>query len=326
MSSKWNSTRSAISVDGRGPEGKNIIASLTEGEVTALCERVLGWHVLFTNIDARIPHNLPLGLFKESERGLDCLCSALNPFFKRRDGIVVETKHVATGTCFQRSRLEDWVCTLREKIGGIRASRLQTDPDVADNIDEAINLGLLVVRFRHYDDKRFWEQVGEVELPRYRGTGLPIVLLIANDRLFPLVELCRRERGRGKIEYYYPRYLENPTPIFSASLAVNYLFSDVIFGRLVPSTKSGHQVNFVLMFENPEPEALRVIKEMYDEFRSIEFDHLDRFIFARGNYYDVHLYRDRLANVGFGQVSSDDIIVLPQQFDMSFDISKELEL
>lgn len=326
MSGKQKPLRSAISVDGRGPEGKNIIASLTEGEITAFCEKVLGWRVLFTNIDARIPHNLPLGLFEESERGLDCLCSAPNPFLKRREGIVVETKHVAKGTLFQRSRLEDWVCTLREKIEGIRASRLQRDPDVADNIDGAINLGLLVIRFRHYDDKRFWEEVGEVELPRYRGAGLPIVLVIANDRLSPLVELCRRERGRAKIEYYYPRYLENPAPVFSTSLAVNYLFSDVIFGRLVPSTESGAQANFVLMFENPEPEALRVIKEMYDEFRSPEFDHLDRFIFARGNYYDEHLYRDRLANAGFEQVSSDDIVVLPQQFDMSFYISKELEL
>jgi hypothetical protein len=326
MSGKRSPSRTAISVDGRGPEGKNIIAGLTEEEITTFCKKVLGWRVLFTNIDARMPHNLPLELFKESERGLDCLCSALNPFLKRRDGIVVETKHVATGTRFQRSRLENWVCTLREKIEGIRASRLQRDPDVTDNIDGAINLGLLMIRFRHYDDTRFWTVVSEAELPRYRGTGLPIVLVIANTRLSPLIELFRRERGRARIEYYYPRYLENPTPIFSTFLAVNYLFSDVIFGRLVPSTKPGAPVNFGLMFENPEPEALKALKEMYDEFHSPAFDHLDRFVFARGNYYDEHLYQDRLANAGFERVSTDDLVVLPQQFDMSFDISKELEL
>jgi hypothetical protein len=109
------------------------------------------------------------------------------------------------------------------------------------------------------------------------------------------------------------------------SLAANYLFSDMIFGRLVSSTGSGLPVNFVLMFEDPQPEALRVLKEMYEEFRSPEFDHIDRFIFARGDYYDEHLYQDRLANAGFGQVSSHDVVVLPQEFDMSFDITKELE-
>jgi hypothetical protein len=325
MNTKRSPSRSAISVDGRGPEGKNIIAGLTEEEITTFCQRVLGWRVLFTNIDARIPHTLPLGLFKESERGLDCLCSALNPFLKRREGVVVETKHVATGTRFQRSRLEEWVCTLREKIENIRASQLQRDPDVTNNIDGAIHLGLLVIRFRHYDEERFWKEVSEAELPRYRGTGLPLVLVITNDRLSPLVELCRREKGQARIEYYYPRYLENPTSMFSESLAVNYLFSDVIFGRLVSPTKSDTPVNFVLMFEGPQPETLRILKEMYLEFRSPEFDHIDRFIFARGNYYDEPLYRDRLANAGFGQVSPDAVVVLPQQFDMSFNISKELK-
>jgi hypothetical protein len=326
VSRRRGASKPVISADGSGPEGRNIIGNLTEEEITAFCESVLGWRVLFRNIDARIPHTLPLGLFEEKERGIDLLCAAANPFLNCREGVVVETKHVGEGTTLRHGRLTEWIATLKEKIEGIRSSRLQKDADVVDNIDGAVSLGLLVVRFRQYDKEEFWEEVGKVELSRYRGAGLPIVLLLSNDRLSPLVEFRRRVTGRAKFEYYYPSYLANDAPKFAQSLAPQYLFSDVIFGRLASLRRPDESSTFVLMFEEPQPEALRVLGQMLEQFRSSEFEQIDRFFFARGDYTDVHLYRERLENAGLGRVSSEQLVVLPQNFDIPYDISKELNL
>ena len=137
MSSAMRPERPGVSL--HGPEGKNVISNLTESEVRAFFQQVAGWHLVFQNVDVRIGYNLPLpiGGFEEKDRGIDFIFSAFNPFTGRKEGILVETKHVKERQTLYASRLQEYVDNLKRKLDGIRASSsFQHDPDVLTHIDE----------------------------------------------------------------------------------------------------------------------------------------------------------------------------------------------
>jgi hypothetical protein len=95
----------------RGPEGKNVISNLTESELRAFFQLVAGWHLVFQNVDVRIGYNLPLPMegYEEKDRGIDFLFAAFNPFTGRKEGILVETKHVRERQAVYASRLQEYV-------------------------------------------------------------------------------------------------------------------------------------------------------------------------------------------------------------------------
>jgi hypothetical protein len=308
-----------------GPEGRNVIANLTEKEVRAFFEKAIGWHCVFTNVDTRIVHNLtlPAEQFEEKDRGMDYLFSVFNPFTNRKEGVLVETKHVKTKRSLYDKRLQAYLKALKEKIDGIRASReFQSDPDVQTHLDGAVSYGILVLRFKQFDQDHLCRLCSQIELPLHCGSDIPVIVLLSNDRLSPFIEL-RRRWPSSSIEFYYPRYMLNSKPIYQRGLSFNYLVSDWILGAV--RTDQGRQ-SFILSFDSPKSEFFQLVYEILCEFEDDVFlPGIDYVFLATGDYESKHLYEQRLMNSSLVEICEAEIITLRQDFNLAYDIAEVLQ-
>jgi hypothetical protein len=221
-----------------GPEGRNIIGELAEDEILAFFQRVCGWKLIFRDVDARLGLRTLEGL-EIADRGLDFLFAAPNPLVSEQpEGVIVETKRVRDRTTISIGKLEKYIEVLKNKVAAARISNLQRDKDVRSNIRGAIRYGLLVQRFKSFDLEHYAATSSQIDTSKHRGADTPVILLLTNDRLSPLIELYNWARGQP-IQFYYPKYLYNETPCFRPTLSINYLFSDIVLGRV--STSSGYK-------------------------------------------------------------------------------------
>lgn len=309
-----------------GPEGRNIIANFTEAEVLAFFEMLACWRLVFKNIDARLGYSLPLPLngFEEKDRGIDFLFSAWNPFTQAHEGVLAETKHVKAPKNLTPSVLQDYVDTLKKKLDGARSSSLQDEIDVRTHIDGAISHGILVLRHRDFGLKRFRNVVSQLDITKHRGSNVPVIAILTNHRLDAFIALRKQCPPGHNLEFYYPCYIRNPAACFDKSLSLNYLLSDVVFGRFVD--EEGNERNFVLSFDEPSSEVFLLLQEMFDDLGSDIFGQLYQVLFARGDFEQVHLYQQWLRNSSLSHVvtCSDPIVILPQNWDMKYDITKEV--
>jgi hypothetical protein len=302
-----------------GAEGRNIIGELAEDEILAFFQRVCGWKLIFRNVDARLGLRTLEG-FEIADRGLDFLFAAPNPFIlEQPEGVIVETKRVKDRTAINVSKLEKYIDTLKDKVAAARMSNLQRDEDVRNNIRGAIRYGLLAQRYRSFDLAHYIATLSQVDTSKHRGTDTPVILLLSNDRLSAFVELHTWARGQP-IEFYYPKYLGDEKPIFVAALSVNYLFSDIVLGRI--ETSSGYNT-FILSFDSPSPESLSLLFEVFQRFHSSEFGRVDLLLFAKGEYDQGHIYQSRLANSDFDPAQT-ELIVLRQDLSLTYNLAEQL--
>jgi hypothetical protein len=310
-----------------GPEGRNIIGDFTEDEVLAFFKKLAGWHLVFKDVDARLGYSLPLPLngFEEKDRGLDFLFSAWNPFTQAREGILVETKHVKTPKNLAPSVLREYVDTLKKKLDGVRSSAFQNEIDVRTHIDGTISYGVLVLRHRNFELERFRNVVSQLDITKHRGSNVPVIAILTNHRLDAFIALRKQCPPGHSLEFYYPRYIRNPAACFDKSLSLSYLLSDVVFGRFVDE-EEGNERHFALSFDEPSSEVFLLLREMLDDLRSDIFGQLYQILFARGDFEQVHLYQQWLGNSSLSHVvtCSDPITILPQNWDMKYDITKEV--
>lgn len=322
MSSVLNSGQSGVSL--HGPEGRNVISDMTEREVQAFFEKVTGWNLVFKNIDTRIPHNLsfPMEEIEDKDRGIDSLFSAYNPFTDRKEGIIVETKHVKEKRTLYTGRLKKYVKTLKEKLDGIRASgEFQCDPDVRAHIDGAVNYGLLILRFKRFDGEHFYHLCSQVDTSLHRGSNVPVIALLSNDKISAFIELWRKSTD-GTLEFFYPRYLANSEPQYTRCLSLNYMLSDWILGV----THSGQRRRkFILSFDKPTSEFFELLNEILLKFRDEElFPGVDDIFFVNADYESKSLYEQRFENSPAAKRMHSKISILRQDLNMSYDIAEEL--
>ena len=309
-----------------GPEGRNVIGNFTEAEVLAFFEKLAGWRLVFKDADARLGYPLPLPLngFEEKDRGLDFLFSVWNPFTQAHEGVLVETKHVKAPRNLAPSVLREYVDTLKIKLDGVRSSDFHNEVDVRTHIDGTISYGVLVLRHRDFDLERFRHVVSQLDIKKHRGSSVPVIAILTNHRLDAFIALKKQCPPGYNLEFYYPRYIRNPSACFDRSLSLNYLLSDVVFGRFVD--EEGNERNFVLSFDEPSSEVFLLLQEIFDDLKSSVFDQLYQVLFARGDFEQVHLYQQWLRNSSLSHVvtCSDQIVTLPQNWDMKYDITKEV--
>lgn len=323
MSSAARSRQPGVSL--RGPEGRNVISNLTESEVRAFFQQVAGWHLVFKEVDVRIGYNLPLPIedFEEKDRGIDFLFSVFNPFVGRKEGILVETKHVKAKRTLYARRLQKYVDTLKWKLDGIRtSSSFQHDPDVLAHIDGTVDYGMLVLRFRQFDREHFYRLCSQVDTSLHRGSDIPVIAVLSNDRMSAFIEL-RRRAGDGTLEFYYPRYLSNPKPRYIPCLSLSYMLSDWVLGAI---RLGKERQKFILSFDEPSPEFFNLLYEIYQEFKDDNlFPGIDEIFFVNADYESKSLYEQRLKNSPISEIGTPRIVILRQDLNMSYDIAEELQ-
>jgi len=323
MSSATRLRQTGVSL--RGPEGKNVISNLTESEVRAFFQHVAGWHLVFQNVDVRIGYNLPLPMeeFEEKDRGIDFLFSVFNPFTGRKEGTLVETKHVKERQTLYASRLQDYVDILKRKLDGIRASSsFQHDPDILTQIDGTIDYGILVLRFKQFDWEHLYHLRSQVDTSLHRGSDIPVIAVLSNDRMSAFTEL-RRRASDGTLEFYYPRYLLNMEPQYARCLPLNYMLSDWVLGAI---RLGGERRTFILSFDEPTPDFFKLLYEIFCEFKDDNlFPRLDDVFLVNADYESKSLYEQSLKNSPVVGIGTPGVVILRQDFDMSYDIAEELQ-
>ena len=323
MSSAARSRRPGVSL--RGPEGKNVISNLTENEVRAFFQHVAGWHLVFQNVDVRIGYNLPLPIedFEEKDRGIDFLFSAFNPFAGRKEGMLVETKHAKERQTLYAHRLQEYIDILKRKLDGIRASSsFQHDPDVLTHIDGAVDYGVLVLRFRQFDQEYLYHLCSQVDTSLHRGSDIPVIAVLSNDRMSAFIEL-RKRAGDSTLEFYYPCYLSNTASRYARGLSLSYLLSDWVLGAIVSGEE---RRTFILSFDEPTPDFFKLLYEIFCEFKDDNLlPRFDDIFLANADYESKSLYEQRLKNSPIAGIGTPTIVILRQDLDMSCDIVEELQ-
>ena len=200
-----------------------------------------------------------------------------------------------------------------------RDAQKNAQPENSKTVDYAI----LALRFKQFDREHLYRLCAQVDTSLHRGSDIPVIAVLSNNRMSALIELRRRAED-GALEFYYPRYLSNKEPQYARSLSLSYMLSDWILGAIGLGEE---RRTFILSFDEPNSDFFKLLYEILCEFKDDSlFPRLDDIFLVNADYENKSLYEQRLKNSPVAEeIDTLGVIILRQDLNMSYDIAEELQ-
>ena len=208
----------------------------------------------------------------DSKMGIDTIVRYVSPLKTRPQIAILEAKHYLT-TSFSKSKLEDWISRLDNKLTKLRNS--ETFKDRFPQIEECtvLNTGIIAIWF--YDTEQysnfndtFKTILKQISISgRQRKVGLSNIYVIDNERFMRLfsmsVELDYiRKNGDVEFNFVYSQAFTSNHPVKRLPvLTIEGIFSDVIFGE--EKKRDGSQKSHIFYFGKNDYKSLQTVKAIF---------------------------------------------------------------
>jgi hypothetical protein len=220
-------------------------------------------------------------------RGLGQLYAYDDPYSGRREGVVVDVKHVEDPDTFGVGLLERKVEPLYQKLTTWDNAQDFWSDDRVDVQFERLKIGVTALRFTNFDPERYASTMEGFD-PRGvpESSKTPVMIVLGNDRVGAFAGLWRYLRGTRPLWTYF-RYMRNPHPSEVPVLSAAMLVSDLVPGRY---RDGDEDVPFVLAHQEPSAEFF----EYFGSFESTFQFNPRKYLFARGRPDRIASYRELL--------------------------------